>query len=83
MSAHRGPKEWKGLPDTGLPVTWRLWVLNLGAVHSAGGDGDTVGLLLTLNSRACCVPHQEGRSLRPGLCCGGPAVLTPGDIRSI
>ena len=50
MSAHRGPKEWKGLPDMGLPVTWRLWVLNLGAVHSAGGDGDTVGLLLTLNS---------------------------------
>lgn len=39
MSAHRGPKEWKGLPDMGLPVTWRLWVLNLGAVHSAGGDG--------------------------------------------
>lgn len=50
MSAHRGPKEWKGLLDTGLPVTWRLWVLNLGAMLSGGGDGDTVGVLLTLKS---------------------------------
>ena len=32
------------------------------------------GVLLTLNSQACCVPQQEGRPLRPGLCCGGPAV---------
>lgn len=50
MSAHRRPKEWKGLPDTGLPVTWRLWVLTLGALLSGGGDGDTVGVLGTLNS---------------------------------